>query len=201
MRITGISTIMLLFVAFVAPSSAVLAKSKRVSISEKTSFYSITGRTASELARSMGRKGPYSFQHRKRAWATATRNLSYQLLRRKTSKGCRVKGAKVRLKVTYHLPKPRSLSGVQRRHRKKWKKMYRLLSNHERVHGKYYKQFANKVYRGLVRLGTARSCRTLDRKAKALVNRLSAADSIRNQKFDARDKRNYQRMERIYKGS
>ncbi len=185
----------------VATTPPAFAQSKKVSISESTSFYAITGRTASDLARSMGQKGPYSSKNQKRAWATATRSLSYQLLRRKTSKGCRVKGAKVRLKVSYQLPKPRNLSSVQRLHRVKWNKMFRLLNKHERVHGKFYKQFANKVYRGLVRLGSAKNCRSLDRKAKALVKKLSAADSIRNQRFDTRDVKNYRRMERIYKGS
>ena len=186
---------------FFSPITLSYAKGKGALVSEKTKFYTIYGRTASDFARSMGSKGPYSFQHRKRAWATATRSLSFQLIRRKTSKGCRVKGANVKLEIVYKLPKPSTFSGVKRKERTKWKKMYRLLSNHERVHGRLYKQLAKKVYRRLNRMGSARTCRTLDKKAKLLVKKLSEADSILNQNFDRREKSNYRKMERIYSGS
>ena len=169
-----------------------------VTIKERTSFYRITGKSTADLAHSMSRRGPYSRQHRKRAWATASRDMSYQLTRQKTRKGCRVKAAKVRLKIVYKMPKPSALNGLTRRERNKWSKLYRLLDRHERTHGKFYRQFARNVQRKLKRMRPARNCRELDRKAAAIVKKLSDADSLKNDRFDARDSSTYRRVERIY---
>ncbi|MGI9355570.1 MAG: DUF922 domain-containing protein [Rhizobiaceae bacterium] len=186
----------LIFVVF-----AFQAFAAELTIKEKTSFYRITGKSTAEFARSMSRRGPYSRQHRKRAWATASRDMSYQLTRQKTKKSCRVKAVKVRLKITYKMPKPTTLNGMTRRQRKKWASLYRLLERHERTHGKYYRQFANKVRRELKRIRPTRTCRQLDRKAAAIVEKLGAADSLRNDRFDARDGKTYRRVERIYTSS
>jgi len=172
-----------------------------ITIKEKTSFYRITGKTTADLAHSMSRRGPYSRQHRKRAWATASRDMSYQLTRQKIKKGCKVKAASVRLKISYKMPKPASLNGMTRRERRKWAKMYSLLDRHERTHGKFYRQFARNVQRKLKRLRPTRTCRQLDQKAAALVKKLSEADSLKNDRFDARDRSTYRRVERIYSSS
>ena len=171
---------------------------KGLKIKESTKFYSISGKTPAQFAKSMSRKGPFSLQHRKRAWATASRDMTYQLIRRKTAKGCRIVNAKVAMKITYTLPKLSSTKGVTKRHRKRWRQMSNLLVKHERVHGRFYKEFARKVHRGLRKLPRAKNCRQLDRRAAKLVDRLSEQDSERNNLFDARDTRNYSRMTRLY---
>ena len=76
--------------------------------------------------------------------------------------------------------------------------MYRLLNTHERVHGKFYKQFARKVQKSLLKLSRKRTCRALEASAKKLVERLNVKDRERNAKFDVRDQKNYRRMVRIY---
>ncbi|MEL7228840.1 MAG: DUF922 domain-containing protein [Pseudomonadota bacterium] len=172
-----------------------------VKITEKTKFYTITGKTAQQFAISMSRRGPYSRAHRARSWATASRDLSYQLTNTKSAKNCRVKDVNVSLKITYQMPKPRSLRGVSKKHRTRWQRMYRLLDTHEKVHGRFYKEFARDLRRQLLRMKPAGSCRALDRKASKLVERLSEKDRLRNQRFDARDTRNYRRMTRLYSGT
>ncbi len=186
---------------FLLSQSPVWAGGKSVKISEVTSFYIIDGKTAPEFAVSMSKKGPFSLQHRRRAWATASKDISYQVLRRKTSRGCKVTGVKVKLKIRYKLPKVRSLKGVSRRNRKKWKKMFRLLSRHERVHGRYYRQFAYRIKKALIKLPRQSSCRLLDRKADRLVKLLNKADRKINRRFDENDKKNYRRMVRLYSGT
>ncbi len=187
------------FLQFFATNS--FAAGKTVKISEQTSFYLIDGRTAPAFALSMSKRGPYSRHHRRRAWATASKDMTYQITRKRNSKGCKVVGVKVKLKITYKLPKLRSLKGVSRRHRNKWNKMYSLLNRHERVHGKNYRRFAYRIKRALLKLRKEPSCRSLDRKAAKLVKRLNAADQAINRKFDANDGKNYRRMVRIYSGS
>lgn len=178
------------------PTNANAAKGLK--IIERTKYYRISGKTASDFARSMSRRGPFSLQHRKRAWATASRDMTYQLVRKKGSKGCRMIDAKVDMKIVYTLPKLSSVRGVTKRHQKRWRLMSNLLVKHEKTHGRFYKEFARKVHRQLRRLPRARNCRQLDRNAARLVARLSEEDSERNNLFDARDQRNYSRMTRLY---
>ena len=185
-------------ILMIAELHPAVAQSRDVKISESTNFYGIRGHSAPEFAVSMSRNGPYSRSHRRRAWATATRDLTYQLVHRKTSKGCSVKRAKVRLKVTYTMPKLRVARRVSKRERARWRRMYRLLNTHERVHGKFYKQFARKVQKSLLKLSRKRTCRALEASAKKLVERLNVKDRERNAKFDVRDQKNYRRMVRIY---
>lgn len=184
-----------LFVAWVT-STPLLAQ--QVSVKEVTNHYIIKGRTTGEFAASMSKNGPYSRQHKRRAWATAARKMTYQLERRRTAKGCEVKGAKVALKIDYTLPRLANTPKVSPGQRRKWQLMYGLLMKHEKVHGKLYKQFASEVRRDLLRMKPAKSCRELSRKASKIVDRLSEKDSIRNDQFDQRDRRNYRRMERLY---
>ncbi|MEM9733223.1 MAG: DUF922 domain-containing protein [Pseudomonadota bacterium] len=187
--------------AMVMAVVALPAHAGGVKITEKTNFYTITGKTAQQFAISMSRRGPYSRAHRARSWATASRDLTYQLVNTKTAKNCRVKDVNVRLKITYQMPKPRTLKGVSKKHRGRWQRMYRLLDTHEKVHGRFYKEFARNLHRQLLRMKPAGSCRALDRKASNLVEKLSEKDRLRNQRFDARDTRNYRRMTRLYSAS
>ena len=169
-----------------------------VKIKEKNKFYTIQGKTAPEFAVAMSKRGPYSRQHRQRAWATASRDLTYQLVRKRDAKGCLIRDVKVELEIVYTLPKLRNERTVSKRHRSKWQRMFRLLSRHEKMHGKLYKQFAHNVRRKLLKMSRASSCRKLDREASKIVEILSEQDSQANDLFDLKDRRNYSLMERIY---
>ncbi|MGI9366428.1 MAG: DUF922 domain-containing protein [Rhizobiaceae bacterium] len=193
-----IAIVAILFFGFASP---VYAQKSSLKLSEQTKHYSIKGKTAPQFAASMSRRGPYSRQHGRRAWATATRDMTYQLFHRKSKGTCRVKAVRVKLKTTYVLPKLASKRGVSNQQLKKWNRMYGLLKKHERTHGEFYKQFGRKVYTSLRKMKPARTCRQLDRNAAAIVARLGAEDKRRNVKFDRRDRRNYRSMERLYSGA
>lgn len=182
---------------FLAPNVAVA----NVTVTERTKTYRVTGTTAAELARSMSKRGPYSKAHQSRAWATAARDLRFQIDRDFTNGRCRVTGAVVRMKITYTLPRLSRTARLSARERARWTRMTGLLEKHERVHGRFYKELASKTHRALLRVKPARTCRALDRSALAEVKRLSAEDTKRNQRFDQRDGRNYRRMNRIFSNS
>ena len=177
------------------------AQRSSIKINETTKFYRITGKSAGEFAISMSKKGPYSRQHRRRAWATATRDMTYQLYHQKSKSRCTIKAVRVRMKITYEMPKLASTRGVSKRQRNNWNRMYNLLNKHERTHGLYYKQFAKKVYASLRKMKAQPNCRALERSAAQIVARLGKEDKERNVNFDRRDRRNYRRMERIYNGA
>lgn len=177
------------------------AQRSSIKINETTNFYRIKGKSAGEFAVSMSKKGPYSRQHRRRAWATATRDMTYQLYHQKSKSRCTIKAVRVRLKITYEMPKLASTRGVSKRQVRNWNRMYGLLNKHERTHGLYYKQFARKVYASLRKMKPQRNCRALERAAAKIVAKLGKEDKDRNVSFDRRDRRNYRRMERIYSGA
>ena len=79
--------------------------------------------------------------------------------------------------------------------------MYGLLKRHEEVHGKFYKQFARKVYSTLRRMRSAKTCSQLEKNAAKIVKKLADEDKQRNVNFDKRDRRNYLVMERLYSGA
>lgn len=173
------------------------AAPRDVSVTSSTRYYSIAGRSPAEFASEMSRRGPYSSAHRRRVWATAARTMRYQIERKRQGGRCRVTRAKVWMKIDYTLPKLRK-RGVRASARRSWSQMYKILSSHEKVHGRYYTQLARTTHSSLRRLRPMRSCRSLDVAAAKLVKRLSVQNQAINDRFDRTDQKNYRRMERIY---
>ncbi|MEL6947325.1 MAG: DUF922 domain-containing protein [Pseudomonadota bacterium] len=167
---------------------------------ERTIYYAIKGKTAADFARSMTSRGPRAFTPRRRVWATATRSLRYSLQTSSKAGSCRNLGAKVSMDITYRMPRLSRTKGVRASELRKWRRMYAILLRHEKVHGRYYKQLANQVYKALRAKRRARSCRELERWAKATVKRLSDANIRKNARFEIIDRPNYRRMQRIVQG-
>ena len=172
------------------------AEARDVRVSEATRFYAISGRTPADFAAAMSRNGPFSGQHRRRVWATASRTMRYRLDRRRQGGRCRVTRAEVTLKIDYTMPRLRGrVAGAART---KWNRMYKILNRHERVHGRYYKDLAKQTQAALARIKPQRSCASLDTVAARIVQRLSRKNQALNDRFDRNDRRNYRRMERLY---
>lgn len=112
-----------------------------------------------------------------------------------------MKNVRVKMTITYTMPKLSNASRLSKRERRKWNKMYALLNKHERTHGLYYKQLAKKVRSAVRKLKPSRNCRALEKRADAVIKKLSEQNKKRNQHFDDHDDRNYRRMERIYSNS
>ena len=179
-----------------AGQSGAHAASRDVQVRQATRYYTIRGRSPAEFASSMSANGPFSGQHRRRVWATASRTMRYQLESQRVNGTCRVKRARVFMTIDYTMPRLRSR--VSSRARTRWNQMYKILNTHEKVHGRYYRQLATQTQSALRGMRPSRSCAALDIKAQRIVKRLSARNQALNDRFDRTDKRNYRRMERIY---
>ena len=179
-----------------AGQSGAHAASRDVQVRQATRYYTIRGRSPAEFASSMSANGPFSGQHRRRVWATASRTMRYQLESQRVNGTCRVKRARVFMTIDYTMPRLRSK--VSTRSRTRWNQMYNILNRHEKVHGRYYKELAKQTQAALRRMRPARSCATLDRKAARIVQRLSIKNQRLNDRFDRTDRKNYRRMERLY---
>lgn len=172
------------------------AASRDVQVKQATRYYSIGGRSPAEFAASMSARGPYSLQHGKRVWATASRSMRYTLDRQRRGGLCRVARARVNMRIDYVLPRLRSK--VSSRARTRWNAMYKILNTHEKTHGRYYRELARQTQSALRRIRPSRSCATVDAKAARIVKRLSRRNQALNDRFDRTDRRNYRRMERLY---
>ena len=172
------------------------ATSRDVRVQQATKYYSIGGRSPAEFAASMSARGPFSAQHRKRVWATASRTMRYTLDRERRGGVCRVARARVNMRIDYTLPRLRGK--VSARARSRWNAMYKILNTHEKTHGRYYKELARQTHAALRRIRPSRSCAAVDAKAARIVKRLSRRNQALNDRFDRTDKRNYRRMERLY---
>ena len=170
----------------------------QVSVTERTRTYLIDGRNAAEFAASMTKRGPYSRQHRQRVWATASRTMRYRVTGRRDGKSCRPGAVSVRMTIEYELPRLRDERRVSRAERTRWRRMLKLLTDHERTHGRFYRELAAKTHRTLTRLPGQRDCRRLERLADATVKKMSARNQKRNDDFDRGDRNRYRRMEQIY---
>ena len=192
--ITGI-TAALLIALIAATATPAQAQKSSIKINEKTKYYRIKGKSAAEFALSMRKKGHYSRQHRHRAWATASRDLTYQLHHQKSKNRFKIKGVKVRMKITYEMPKLSSTSGVSKRQRRVIGSACMGCSTSMSVPmACTTNSLPRRVYASLRKLKSQRSCAALERSASKLVAKLGKADKKRNVDFDRRDRRNYRSM-------
>jgi len=177
------------------------ALAKPLKVTEKTRYYSISGKSAADFAASMSSRGPFSRELRRRVWASATRSLSYRMDYRRSGKTCTNTGARVDMDIIYRMPRLTRRTGIRKSQLRKWRRMYAILLRHEKVHGRYYKQLAKQVHSALARKRTARNCSEIDRWAKETVSKLSAANVRKNLRFETLDRPNFRKMRRIYRGS
>ncbi len=176
-------------------SSGAIAKDLTIKV--HTKHYSVQGNSTFDLAHSMTQKGPYSFELNNRVWATTDRRVRWKLVWKKSRGQCRVQNAIVRLKITYTLPKLRRSKSTDAKTKRKWNKMLAILTRHEKQHGKLFARFSKDVQNGLLHLKPVARCRDLNVAGEKLVNRLARLDLQRNERFEIKDRPNYQKMSRI----
>ena len=75
--------------------------------------------------------------------------------------------------------------------------MLAILTRHEKQHGKLFARFSKDVQNGLLHLKPVSRCRDLNVAGEKLVNRLARLDLQRNERFEIKDRPNYQKMSRI----
>ena len=193
------ATIALAFSLLAFSPLAMTQVEAQVVITERLQPYTIRGNTIAKLASQMSRRGPYSSARGQRAWATASRNMKFDLETRRDGGQCTARNVRVSMAIVTRLPR---LAGrLPNSQMRRWTQMLTLLQQHENVHVGFYRQLARRVHRSLTKMPPQASCRTLQSHAKETVRVLSERDRARNARFEARDRRNYRRMVRLFNGS
>ena len=190
--------IVFLFVSLslIIATSYVPALAADLSIKTRTKFYSFRAKKFRQVSRQMLRHGPNFGRNGRRVWAKAHREYDWKLTYTKSRGKCAVKHAKVRMKITYTLPRLENEKRVSRRFRSKWKRVFRTLHRHEQTHGRNYKRLAKRLTRELRKLRPQRNCFALRRAAKKLDDKLHKWDIRRNRRFESGERARFTRLQR-----
>ena len=115
-------------------------------VSEKTTYYAITGKTGMELLWDMSRRGPkHGFLSKATALTTVNTTFKGDFIYQNGT--CRTRNAAFVVSIVYTYPKPKTqLTGDLGR---RWRSFYAELQRHEQVHGRLARQMAADVDRKL----------------------------------------------------
>jgi predicted secreted Zn-dependent protease len=172
------------------------AYSGDLSIKTRTKYYSFRAKRFRDVSRQMLRHGPGIHVNGRRVWALARREYDWHLDYSRVRGRCTVKNAKVRMKITYVMPRMENEKRVSRRFLAKWHRVFRTLLRHEHAHGRNYQLLAKRLKAGLKRLKPAQNCFALNRAGKHLDKRLHQQDLKRNRRLEGRDRGKFTRMQR-----
>lgn len=179
---------------------AVPANSK-VKISERTKYYSVSGKTGAQMFRSITRRGPKT---RRDGHAIATTKTSIKFRNIKTAiegRVCVIKNIDVILNLTYTLPRWRGSRHASPKTRKNWEKFLALVEKHEATHGRISREYARKLHARMKRLTgkVSRGCEDFGKFHSRSLRLAEKEFTRRHRAFDRREGRASSRIRRLQK--
>ncbi len=171
----------------------------RVKISERTKYYSVSGRTGKQLFKSIVRRGP---KLRRQGHAIATTTTYFEIKRLKTGiKGrrCVVKSVDLIVTINYKFPRWRNAKRASKKVRRNWAKFYKSVKRHEATHGRNSRDYAKKLH-ARIRKATgrvSRGCNNFGRTTLRAIKRLERSFHRRDRRFDRREGWAFSRIRRL----
>jgi len=151
------------------------AANAKVTVSERTTYYSVRGDSGGQLGKALLTGGYGAINVAQAIAATASR-LSLPVFRTEVKNGrCVVTNVTVALNITYRFPKWSDRGRASNRVRGAWEVFYRELVRHEHQHGAISRQHADRLERELKRLSDTGSfgCQSLKRMATVSFDKWS----------------------------
>lgn len=188
-----------LFAAFLIAGASVPAPAETI-IHKSVTYFSIGGRTASDLDREMMRRGPFSrTTGRRHPGATQIKFNGSATFVRKNGR-CVIGGAKVSLSTKLMLPRWTNRKRANRQMGLIWDTLAADIKRHEERHAEIARTHARELERTILGLSASRDCPSL----KARVNRVSQEAMVAHDKdqmrFDKIESANFEnRMIRLLK--
>ena len=177
------------FLAALVMSLAAMPASSETIIRKSITYFSIGGRTASDLDREMMRRGPLSrTTGRRHPGATQIRFNGSATFIGKDGR-CHIGGAKVSLSTKLVLPRWSNRRKASREMALLWDTLSADIKRHEERHAEIARTHARELEKTILRLPSARDCPTL----KAKVNRVSQQAMVVHDK----DQQRFDRIESI----
>lgn len=161
-----------------------IGHASNLKITERTSYYSVSGPTVQALVKAMTRRGPYSEDHGRRAVGLADYKYRTNIKTHKKNGLCRVKSVSISMQIYYFVPKLSRPKQLRARDHSKWRRIASMILRHEKQHGRFYKRLAKELQVTLARMKPQKSCskfKSMERKIRA---KLEKRDKSRNRNFD-----------------
>ena len=161
----------------------------KVIVNQSTKYYSVSGHTGEELARSMIEGASGLTNKRDTIAATEAEYRIGEADIGVRNGRCVVLDANVVLDITYHLPRWSNERTANPRLRSIWRKFHAELSKHERTHGEIAEKGAGDLERALKNLsGTvAFNCNDFGAFAEGRLRFLAMLIQMRHDSFDRRE--------------
>lgn len=171
----------------------------KITIKEKTSYYTIKGKTGVELAEAMLAGGKRNINLRHAIAATATSYKVGDVDIKVVNGRCKVISADVVVDIEYVYPKWRQQKRATKKLRAVWATFFRELVRHEQTHGKIAKEGAKQLERELLRIsGTvALGCRDFGAFSTLRLNAIGRQLKNRQMAFDRRENLRVSRISRL----
>ncbi len=170
---------------FMAPASA------KLKITERTKFYNVSGKSGTQLFRSISRRGPKT-RRDGHAIATTQTDLQVRNLRAGVKgRNCVITNVDVVVNLTYTLPRWRGNRRASAKLRKNWEKFAARVKKHEDTHGRISKEYARQLHTRLKRLKgrVSRDCRDFGKRQLRRLKRDERKFHRRHVAFDRREGR------------
>ena len=162
----------------------------RIILTEKTTYYTVKGKTGRELYASMLKNGPKLEGIRGHALAATV--INYEVINIKmdqTKRHCRLKKFDIELSVKYIYPRWRNRKGSRSTTRKAWGDFEKVAIWHEKEHVKLARDFAMD-YEKLIsklKLSKRKNCDNLPFSFKFRSSSLALKSNRLHKRFDRKD--------------
>lgn len=155
-------------------------------ITERTTYFMVTGSTFSEVDRALGMTGPLlsgGERHAGSTKVTFARDLEFKA--QKT--GCRVSRTNLRLDLVTTLPRWNAPQKADGKTRTMWKVLQRDIADHEEEHSRIAKTWLNRMNTELLALPAEPSCARMEMVATQHAQVMLLAHAKAQQGFDRKE--------------
>lgn len=176
-----------------------LPASAKLRITERTKFYTVTGKTGKQLFRSIDRKGP-KLKKTGHAIATASRKVKFRNLKTGIrGNKCVITKLDLDVHITYTYPKWRGSKRASKELRDTWNKFMARVEKHEETHGRIFREHARKVYKLLLKMEgrASRGCKDFGKFTKRSFKLADTHHFRRHRLLDRRDSYASSRVRRL----
>lgn len=147
------------------------AQPSPLKVSEATSYYTIRGNSAKELAVYMRDNAPYFSKLRGRSPTKMTIEIDHKLKMQTINGKCFENGSIVNLRLRYLLPRLSSTSRLSKQEQRKWNAMLKTMKKDHRNFEKLAKRTASRLHRGFARMRPSKTCKLLEDQYAIMANR------------------------------
>ncbi len=193
--------IFLLLVAGLVMVASTPSANAKVTLRESVRHYAISGKSAKALAQSFDKSGTKATRIESAIGATRISFAIKDVVGGVQGNRCMISDVHVSLELQYILPKWRQEKRAGQDAQRAWRKLYKAIVSHEKIHGGIAKATAKSIERSLLRTSgrAADECEDMIARAKRRLTRIERRDERRHGNLDRRENRSvgkFLRMER-----